>query len=539
MLRPVASLVALLALAVLWWGPTRAVRVDPGHAVVATTDAALGRARAIADSLGARVAPRESLPFLHGTVHVVGAGLDDATLAALRGRVVPHLDTAGPGVLELAVPRTVLLGATVAIAGRTAAAGESIVLVAPDGVSDTVTADSAGRFRVSVTPRTVGLARYVLQAIATDTLALHVRDADSLDVLVLLAAPSFEASRLRDWLARRGARVAERVVVSRGRTRTTFINRDRAPVAVDARTLSGTDVIVADAATLATLGGEARSALLRAVADSGRGLVVLPDARLGAVDGFVGGMTAARAGREGRITFDDGGAATRGAVMLAPWTPAASPVRALVAATAGGTIPAATWEPLGTGRIATSLVAAPSRWLLEGEADAFARYWALLVDAVRPLAPRAELATPAPSLVHEPVAVLSPIDTARHAVIEPPDGAPPDTVPVVAGRAAFWPRSAGVHRILVGGDTVPVLVQGSGAWQTLRRERAATRTLRVALDGTPTSASQPARTERRPLPRWPFFLLLLVATTLAWRFPADGEEGRTDAQARRPFPRDM
>ena len=117
----------------------------------------------------------------------------------------------------------------------------------------------------------------------------------------------------------------------------------------------------------------------------------------------------------------------------------------------------------------------------------------------------------------------------------------PDTVPVVMGRAAFWPRVAGVHRVQVGGGTVPVpvLVQDTTAWHALRNERAATRTLRVTLDGTPASASQPARTEQRPLPQWPFFLLLLVATTLAWRFPADGQEGRTDAQARRPFPRDM
>jgi hypothetical protein len=340
--------------------------------------------------------------------------------------------------------------------------------------------------------------------------------------------------------------VAVRTHVSRDLFRYEHLNRERTPLErLRPGVLAAFDLIVADGAALAALAPAERAALRSAVADSGRGLLVRPDAavldaarrRSLARDGLFPFAPTRQAGAGTRDGTRDvrpqwpGRAGAPPAVPAAAWTlPARFGVVAL--ATDADGRPLAQLAPLGAGRVATTLVTEPGRWLLLGDRAAYADYWTRLLDALAGgVVGRARwtIAGAGPLPVHEPVRLrLTTGESSPAAVVTGPGGA--DTVHLASDpyepgerHALYWPRRAGWHSVEGGGAALDFLVSGEAAWPSWRATERTAGTLRLAARpgavrsaaGDPSAATSVAA-DLRPLPEWWGYLVFLGAMTTLW-----------------------
>ena len=89
--------------------------------------------------------------------------------------------------------------------------------------------------------------------------------------------------------------------------------------------------------------------------------------------------------------------------------------------------------------------------------------------------------------------------------------------PATRGCAAFWPRSAGWHRVRSGGREQACLVRAGGAAPAIRAQAMREATLRLAASSPAVSAER-SQAPYRPGNRWPWWLGWLVASAALWWF---------------------
>ncbi len=544
--RLLALAVAVAALAALALSPARTVRRAGTRAVLLTDGATAADAERIADSAGASLvlrladstpdaaAIRARVPAVRELI-VAGWGLDSARLPGFAGfamRFVPS--PLPPGLVDARWPARIVAGDALVVRGRLNGRG-TVRLEAADGSADSAIVAADGSFALQVTPRERGFAQLLLRAGArTDTIGVQVATPAPLRLLLLRSAPDYEASRLRDWVARRGGRVAVRTRISAGRWRTERVNTDVGRLEpLSALLLGRFDVVVMDEGSARSLSGAERSALDSAVRHQGLGLLV--DPRSPPFDAPAGVI----APRSARVRL---GGALAPAVTLAP--------PALRAGPSGGTrgVPivldetgraVAEWRPRGAGRIATTLVRNPSRWTLGGDRALFDRYWAELLGAV---------ARPAPAWIAgggpfpgpgEPIRLARLGEVLDSATVSRPDGVL-DTVPLdptpdsPGAEGIYWPRLTGPHRITGGGDTAWIRIGGPESWPGARAARRREATMAWAALRGPDPAPDAESPLPVPFPSWWFLALFAGAAGWLWwerrRIVADSEkEGRTGA----------
>lgn len=537
-----ASLIAVGALAALALEPAVPRQVAHGRIVIATEGASRGFLRGIADSVSARqVMPLDSVgdlaalqrrfPSLTDVV-IAGWGLPPHELVRARALRLSFAPAPLPGgVRFVSWPSRIVLGEEVPIRGRADPA--AWVHLTGNGVTpDSARAGSDGWFEARFTPRDPGLVTFALQAgSATDTGAVDVRPRVLPAALILEGAPDFEVAHVRRWLARRGAPVGMRATVSRGRVRTYAINGAPVPVgALSAELLRRFDIAILDESAARSL-SRAELALLRtAVTDDGLGILLT-----GAAPRLEGIATPpARVSRSARTIR----VRTPGVTELSPpisserlWADPGPAGSTVVESADGGTV--VMLQAVGAGRVGFTAVKNPSRWLLEGESEAFERYWtSILARLARPKAAwRAP--PPLPGLVGHPFRVTWPARLDSALVIGP-DGT--DTVfPTVdadslSWSADFWPRVAGEHRVLAPVDTLRVFVAGEGTWHATRAAASAHATGFHAALHRAEVVSRPVRA-RAPVAPWIFGALFTAASSWLWwerRNRAWGKkEGRT------------
>ncbi|MEM9056737.1 MAG: hypothetical protein AAGD86_04630, partial [Pseudomonadota bacterium] len=181
--------------------------------------------------------------------------------------------------------------------------------------------------------------------------------------------------------------------------------------------------------------------------------------------------------------------------------------------------PVAGWRPCGDGRLALTLVTDSYALVTAGQAPAHARYWQRLVDGVR----KARV---------EPGFSVAPLRPRRDwrlqlcvwgkAAAGAPASFDGEALPLAAEVLApgkrcgyAWPARSGWHRVETAGTTRDVYVFPPDAWQTADHlERSAATELAAQR---PFSGASAGESPRGPLPRWWFFVALLIATSLAWQ----------------------
>ena len=530
-LRISAALVAAIAMALLVDPPRIAVARHRETALLVTDGARPGEIRRVADSIRAALILRadssadlRTLRSRHPGIRrivVVGWGLDSIELAALRDVMLDFVPSeTPPGIGAIDWPREIALGEDVVVRGRADALAR-VRIVTEWGAVDSATADSAGSFELRTRPRAAGFVRLAVQAgTRRDTLAVWARETRPPPLLIFRSRPSFETSRLRDWLGARGGTVLARWEVTAGRARVDRVNTELpTPRPVTSALLDSFDVLWIDARALQRLSG-AEADVVRAAVNAGLGVLLEPE-DLGPARRFFGepfpSVVAGPEARPARLRWSDGRSAPPIPVQRGEISD--RPGRRTVASDERGRV-VASWSPIGSGAVVVSLVPRPSRWLLEGERPAYDAYWSRVLGAARRPRPRWEASAEAFPAPHRPVVVGREATGAVAALVRTPSGnldtmyADPVTPTRVEGR--YWPREPGPHVISGAGDSLGFEVFPAASWPTVRAvaRRDATRRW-AALQGGAAAAAVPVLVSS-PVPRGWLFGLLLAGVSLLW-----------------------
>ncbi|GAA4503669.1 hypothetical protein GCM10023172_28900 [Hymenobacter ginsengisoli] len=557
--RPARLLASLLAPLALWftaYPPLRAVPATRAEAIVLTPGyqpdtlrqllRRLGAGTPVwsygtpplarAKALGSLLALAEQRPALR-RVHLLGQGLPAAELPALGSlAVVPHAAPAYIGMQAAGWSQQLTLGQRFEVEGSVTGASPAWVSLQAEGAGrDSLRLPAGnGSFRLSYQPKVAGLARYALrlrregQPTASEPLPLQITPATLPPVLLLAAVPGFEFKFLKNNLAAAGRAVALRTTVSRGLVQTEFLNQPAQPLdRLTPSLLARYAVVVADAATLASLpAGESQT--LRAAVQQGRlGLVILAEA------------TALPAATPARTDFVVQALPTAGAVAQPlTWPDAPAPVRALLPArlrpggalqpliTAPGGAVVAASRRVGLGATVVSVVTETFRWALQGQAATYSSFWSQLLTAATP--PPAPAATwlalsrwPRPQ---QPLMLrLAGARPASLPTVQPLAGGPAVALALAQdarlpewSTAEYWPARAGWHQVRGPGRTVhSFYVYDSAAWrgpELAARQQALA--ARAAL-ASPAPAAEVA-TVQQPWPAGWFFGLFLLAAGFLW-----------------------
>lgn len=484
---------------------------------------------------------RLQMPNLR-SLHVAGWGLRESFWIGHEAlQVTAHPSPLPEGVSWLAFPERVRLGDAVPIVARLSAPSDGpLWLEHPDGTVDSLApglaSDSVARFEGRT--RATGEFIYVLGGVGLPPESLHVSvlPARPPAVLILEGSPAFETTFLRRWLADQGAAVAVRSRLSRDQFRTDRVNLPEIPLGtVTAALLDRFDLLLIDGATLQSLTIAERRVVDEAVRVGGLGMLVTPDslARRAPQD-FPFALTAT-GDLEGRLVRaiwpeQQGGTNAPVPSLAAEIAPAAG-LRPLMRDPVGRIVAASASQ--GLGAIGTSMITAPSRWLLEEEPAAFAGYWQAIIRALaRNPGDHWALAADGPPAVDLALSlVLVTEDTLPVATVIRPDGTV-DTLGLARDPAEprrwwgrYWPVAAGWHRATNrDGEPYPFHVsvvresaREAAARLTATARRASTEPLALEIEAVPT---------RRPLSPLVPFLAFVLATGVLWGEDRLGSEKR-------------
>ncbi len=351
---------------------------------------------------------------------------------------------------------------------------------------------------------------------------------------MLDAAPSFELSSLRRWLALGDAVVIHRTAVSSGIYQQEFINTKETGV----RTITGSllrrfDLVIVDQRSLTMLNRGERRSLRRAVAQDGLGLLILADADL----------EAASLGQSDRTFFMDAGWITfpelEGRAVRPRWIDGASPSSVplpsdpatleqrfgqavVIRDGAGGVL--AQVASRGAGKVALLTGVETVRWQRHGMNEAYAGFWNRLLSSVTrdpPGVDRWRLIPSAPALVDEQLLLEGRLDSApSHVAITTPSGTVDSVFLARSGEAAwnsgrYWPREPGWHRIGLSRGEHLFYVYDINAWQAAGAVRRSDATRRATLGFTANTRATTTQTPQ-PVPLGWIYGMFLFAVSLLW-----------------------
>jgi hypothetical protein len=575
-LRVALSGVAVAALVLMAWQPRWQTPRASAEALLLTPGAQPARVARLADSLttarlyalpdappvaGLDVERTPDVGFLArtypevGTLHVVGDGLPDYALDALRGvqiRAYPSPPRSGISFVD--APRTLTVGQTLRVQGqvviedeRNSDASYVLYLDGPGGPVDSavVVVPGATVFSLEDAPRQAGryLYHFVLVTTPGDTLAaeplgLSVRDPAPLCVLVVQGAPRFETRHLKNWLAGEGGQLAIRSTISRDRYRTEFLNLPERDLSrITPAVLRAFDVAILDERALAAMAASERRALQASVEEEGFGVLLSPDLLTlndapsrGFFHPFDLQPLDDAGQRRVRLRWEN--TVLSSSIPAEPYSIAPEwGVDLLMQDESGHAV--AAMRIAGLGRVGFSLATETYRWVLEGNAAMHAAYWSHLLSALaRPSngADQWAVGTRGPVFRDEPVTLV------LHTAGESPRGvvfspASPDTVYLVQDpieptrwRGTFWPRTTGWHRFATAraasSDETGLwfYVHDPATWIVLQAAKKTTATKHFAEK----SASILLEAERTgplasvPVPMWWWFIPFVASCAGLW-----------------------
>jgi hypothetical protein len=484
-----------------------------------------------------------------GRITVLGRGLTARDRDAAQGIAIAFNPTPLPrGLVSLDAPPLVAPGAGFQVGGQLSGLpGAMVDLIDPAGrVTDTQKATDDGRFIVSGTARSPGLATFVVRVreagrrvVEQADVPVRVEGQAAPRLLILAGAPGPEVKYLRRWATDAGFAVTVQTSAGGG------VELGDA-VSVNSASLRGFDIAVIDDRSWAGLGAQ-RAAVLSAVRD-GLGLVL----RSGGSpqDGALAqwrslGFTVEGRGEPTPIalapTTDADLARTRRGIpapdaiadldVSDEFLPEIARLAAIpggegavpLLRDAGGTILSA-WRSLGRGRVAVFTGIDSFGLTLTGRNDLYGDWWGAMLSSVARPAASAAPAFSGPAWVGDRIALCGLAGDAR---VERPDHSMATVrIGSAGGCAGFWPAASGWHLLHVsapgsGEQVWPFFVQPADRLAGVRaaRDRDATLMLRKAPSG---EADATVRAPEIPGSPWPWFIAWLAAGAGLWWLERSG-----------------
>jgi hypothetical protein len=515
-LQPVAAGLLLAALSVrdASQGATLAVFTPGADPAALTVDADVPRVALPGAAQGEGI---EAVPDLatalrrHPASHlvVIGEGLPARDREAVGTRSLAFQtapEPSAPAVFELDAPSDVRAGAWWTLRGRTrATSGATLVLLDPAGaeVAETKPGED-GRFVLEAVARAAGAADFELQLRVGDEpvqslpVSVLAHAAPPLRALLLAAAPSPELKYLRRWALDAGMQLEARIALAPG------LAQRRGAAALDAAQLAELDLLIVDERSWPQLAA-LQPALREAVA-AGLGLLLRttgPVPERVAQEWAGWGFAAPTGARPQAVRL-----ALAPQTELHAWTASADAVLPVLLAARDGT-PLAQWRAHGRGRVGRWGLADTHRLYTRGERERHATLWSEAFATLARARGERTRQLPSRALIGER-AVLC--DVAPEVSVVAPGGEE-TPLPVERGCAAFWPRTAGWHRVRHGAGEHRFRVHDPSTLAAVlaHERRAATQAL---VRGSAPAA--PASVMDRDLLRALLLAAWLAAMAAAW-----------------------
>lgn len=293
------------------------------------------------------------------------------------------------GVTQVKYRRETNVGDQAIFGGRysNASAGHRMVLADPSGKmldSVTLTSEKTQEFRLSAPLKASGSFLFELiekdsvgSIISRDPLPVTVTDQNPLQILVLSDFPTFETKYLKNFLADNGHQVVVRSGLTRGRFKYEYFNMASRPaISFTQEGLKPFDLLITDAASLRKLSRSGRETLGESVREEGLGVFVIPDNSV-----FTSGVPL----REfeftrNRRTLAISNDPLQVKMSVFPYEFSTSfslqPMHTSTTETLSG------YQPLGTGRIGTSVIRNTYELVLSGQTNAYRQLWSGIVETI-------------------------------------------------------------------------------------------------------------------------------------------------------------
>ena len=309
-LRLIGTSVALLALLALFLMPQYVVEVPPKSGILATDNAPIDSlldaypnwpvfqmSKEFNESFDIQK-PLVFLPNLLGfkmnnpsvkRLYLYGDGIEKTEKQYLDSmEVVAHLNPLPDGLLNLQWPSSIQQNTPFVIAGsyqQIQKESLQLELIGPMGNVVLLNSDSSGlwNFEQELSLQQVGSYLFSVLENEKDTIGhfgVQVLPSQSIKVLIVNHAPSFEMKYLKNWLSEQGFAVAVRSTISRDRFKTEFYNQPSFPFQqLSKKTLAQHDLLILPASALILLNKQEQRDLKLALED-GLGLAILLDRKL-------------------------------------------------------------------------------------------------------------------------------------------------------------------------------------------------------------------------------------------------------------------
>jgi hypothetical protein len=478
-------------------------------------------------------------------VRVIGAGLDTRDRDAVAGTIVEFVPAPLPaGLLELHPPGRIAVGAEFSVAGRAGGLeGGAVELLDPARRRvDRVALARDGRFTLSATARGEGSATFRIRLLDSRQRTIEEIDVPVQTetpvpprVLLIAGAPNPEVKYLRRWLEDAGLPSQTQVAVGGG------VQLGDAPVSIDSGTLARFDMAIVDERAWSALGDAQRGALEPAVRD-GLGLLVRVTgvlsaserARLRTLGIAVDGGRDSTTVKLAQDAIDDAavrarlGPGTQDAPRSHEEPPADVPEltrRDVKLVSADGVpllrdadgVALGLWRAQGRGRVGVWLLSDSYRLVLAGRDDLHARLWSDAVATMARARPHATFDIDADAWAGQRMSLCGVQDGAS---VVAPDGRAHAVSrdPAARGCAAFWPRSAGWHRVRSGDREQAFFVRAHDATPGLQAQAMRDATQRMASLPVAVTDRVQADVPHRRGARWPWWLGWLAASAALWWF---------------------
>ncbi|QNH62061.1 hypothetical protein [Hymenobacter sediminicola] len=476
---------------------------------------------------------REQQPVLR-QLHVLGTGLPPAVMPELGSiRVIPHTPPAFTGFQTAYWNRSVELGQPLLLEGFFTSSARTAVWVrlqSAGATQDSVRLPGGrGAFRLRYTPKTAGRLVATLSAgptarlLAQEPVPAEVLPTRPLRVLLLAATPSFELKFLKNHLAVQQHAVAWRAGISRGLTQTEFSNHPTTDLnRLTSALLARFDVLIADAAVLASCAPSETQALRSAQRTGGLGLILLAESATLPKAALAPGI---------RVQMQPGAGIDRprrlaevAATAVVPATLQLNDTAQPLFSVAGLVRPVAAAQRLGQGTVVVTTLPETYPWLLQNTPAPYNTYWSrLLTAAARPAeySSRWTVVTPWPRLgLPVTVQLSATVRPTRAPVVSDATGKPlaqlallQDTGLPEWNTATYWPAQTGWQQLQRPGQVNQwVYVFGKNHWLGPQQQSWA----QMALSAQSVSSKPVLLAVTVAWPVGWFFALFVLAAGFLW-----------------------
>lgn len=542
-LRLVAVFIAIGALACLALNPHRSAEKSSDIILLTadfdnrTLDSLVGANSAaqvykLADVAGAPNATPinyRELNGLRGNIHVLGQGLPEYMLDYLESTTLHFYPAnSSAGITGLDLTRVYTANRVNTLNGTYYATGNRILKLQKGGITlDSVPLKKGvHRFSVSFTPKAAGQYVYTLtendslgNVLTHEPLPVDVKPQQPLSILFLHNFPTAEIRFLKNYLETQQHKLTLRYTISKDRYRTEFVNTKQETISrITEPMLKNFDLVITDASSLASLSGQERNAIERAIA-SGLGMLTVIDnpAPATAVLKFLQRTVSNIKSDSASITINH----TRSKFPVTPVAVESGERQTSLLEDTNGRVVSG-YGQHGFGKNGFSLLSNTFTLQLSGQAETYATLWSDMISALArkeqkpydlawltsfPVYPDESIEFQITSASEKPSVLIDSVEVpvSEHSLVHH----------VWYGK--FWAGRAGWNSLTIrqSTDTYNFFVSQPGEWNSLRvahQQKAMQKMISAQRD-------EQKEVVRQAIPRTLFFILFVLAAGFLWLAP--------------------